>query len=118
MMADAIRKLSGIDRQFFACEMVTNGLMNLRAEAPDAEIAIEAAKTMGFFSEVVKLLFTNSAEETDRMIDATIDHMLNGKDETDSTSAGGWNAQELEQAYASLFVARRGLSVPFGGNVQ
>lgn len=117
MMASAIRALTGEDRVFFGLEMFTKDLMFFKVEKPIEDL-FEAARMSGRMSEVLVAMWGLDPSLLDDFIEATAEHCVNGLDLTDEKSAGGWNAEECANAYASLYVARRGLSVPFGANVQ
>lgn len=116
LMADQMRMLKGADAAFFAYELVVKDLM--RAKEEDTIAAIEMAKDAGVLEQALAAMFSTLPDTALELIEAAIKHMLEGKDETDATSVGGWNKDELETAYASLYVARGGLTIPFGSNVQ
>lgn len=120
MMADAIRALKGDDRLFFACEMVTQGLMEQTVEKGDevAMMLMEQAKAMNALPKIAAMMFGSDENCLDDMIEVTAKHCTEGVDLTDEASVGGWNKTELASAYACLYVARNGLTIPFGANVQ
>lgn len=117
-MASAMRYLDGADAAFFAYELVVKDLIRVTYEDAETAKAIEVAKAAGVLEQSLSVMFSVMPETVKELIETAIKHMLEGKDETDPTSVGGWNKDELETAYAALFVARRGLTVPFGSNVQ
>lgn len=118
LMHDAILNLTGPGRLFFAVRVVELNLMAFRAENEEVQMALDFILGLGQTARLARLTFETHPEALDGMIEATADHCLNGTDPTDPTSAGGWNKDEVALAYAQLFVARRGLTVPFGANVQ
>lgn len=116
MMANAIRHLEGTGRLFFAYALVNDGLMIW--EDPQMASLVEMAKKIGALDLAMINMFERFPESAELLLSQAIDHCLNGHNKTDSRSAGGWNQRELTLAYAALFVARRGLSVPFGMQPQ
>lgn len=120
LMADAIRGLTGRGRLFFAVSMVTQGLMEQVIEKGDetAMMLMEQAKKMDALPVIARLMFENDEELLDDMIEVTAKHCTDGVDLTDEKSAGGWSAQEVDKAYAELYVARDCLTIPFGANEQ
>lgn len=122
MMADAIRALTGEDRLFFAVEVMSLSIMKLRSgdEAEDSitDMLLDDARQNGKMRNIASFMFTAMPEILDDFIEVTATHCTTGTDLTDEESVGGWNAKECAQAYASLYAARNGLSIPFGANVQ
>jgi len=118
MMADAIRALKGQDRLFFAVRVFELDLMRLRTDNPEVQLALDLLSGLGQTARVALAMFQAYPETLDENIEATALHCEQGTDTTDPTSAGGWNKDEVALAYAQLYCARRGLSIPFGANVQ
>lgn len=117
LMANAINALQGPDRVFFGARLWELGLMNPILE-DETEAAINALRQLGQLGAAAMTIFTASPESLDEFIEGTVNHLTSGKDLSDERSAGGWNNEELLDVYAVLYVARRGLSIPFGANVQ
>lgn len=118
MMADAIRMLSGKDRLFFAIRMLELGLMRLVGDNEEEQALLDLASKSGMLGMIGANLFAVDQSMLDEFIEGTAEHCEAGKCEDDETAAGGWNASEVTCVYANLYVARRGLTIPFGANVQ
>lgn len=118
MMAGAIRSLKGDDGLFFAARIVEQGLMRFGVEDPDMQAAVDMFAAIGQLGHLAVRTFREHPAMLEECLENTAQHCESGTDTTDEASAGGWNAEEVNSAYATLYVARRGLSVPFGVNVQ
>lgn len=118
LIADAMRALDGDALNAFAFSLIDANLMVQTWEDKETAAVIEAARDAGMLPTVLKLMFHTVDGSARGLVDEAVNHCLNGKDETDPASAGGWNQDELETAYAALYVARNGLTIPFGSNVQ
>lgn len=118
MMADAMLKLEGADLAFFASELIVKRLMQYASDNDAANQVLEIARETGLLVPTLSMLFTMDPESPVELVKAAAHHCVSGADTTGPTSAGGWNKEEVMSAYASLYVARKGLSVPFGANVQ
>ena len=114
LIANAINMLEGDDKHFFAYEMVNRELMRFPDEV--TMFAIDTARAQGNLLYTMRALFHYQPELIDPMGTSTRDWLLNGTDESDSRSAGGFNEEELMTLYASLYVARMGLTVVFPGD--
>lgn len=119
MMAEAINMLTGENRSFYVARLIMLDLMRFSYQDPATAAMVELARERGVLMMALAALFSKHPELVESLIEQSIEHMLNGKDETDPKSAGGWNDNELQQAYATLFVCREGLSIPFqAGRLQ
>lgn len=118
LIADAMLTIPEAARAAFAYDLVHENLMQLSFEDPETLAAIELAREAGVLAMALRAMFACDPTAADALIKSAAGHCLNGADETSAESAGGWNQSEIESVYAALYVARDGLSIPFGSNVQ
>lgn len=111
LMSDAIRALPESKHGFMAHELVHNDLMLMTD--PATKPIVDEAKRQGVLADAMRMLAQMMPQVATEMVQQAADHCESGTDET-GEGVGGWSQEEMELAYASLFVARDGLTIPFG----
>ena len=115
MLSDALRSLPEARHQFMAYELVYKDLMRFTEEA--TQEALVFARENNALHTALGAMFSIFPQMATELVLQAADHCVDGKDET-GEGVGGWSQDEVESAYASLYVARNGLTIPFGTNVQ
>lgn len=116
LLAAALRELPESKHPFMAYELIHNNLMQY--QDPSVGPAVEMAREQGVLDVALGAMFRLFPQMATELVLGAADNCEGGTDQWNESSAGGWSQEELDKAYASIFVARDGLTIPFGSNVQ